>query len=167
MSQRDLDTVTEIENRSYEYPWTSGIFKDCLRVGYCCWVLHVEADVQAYAIMSVAVQEAHILNICVHKRFQRRGFGRALVNLLLDVAHRHRAQAVLLEVRPSNVAAIRLYRSLGFSEVGVRRQYYRGGAGREDALILEKKTEIGVTNNQRFGVTPLSDPGRQRSSFPG
>ena len=134
----DLVPVVAIEQAAYPFPWSDGIFRDCLRVGYCCWVVEQESAVIGYGIMQVVARESHILNLCVHPAYHRQGFGRALLARLLDLARDHRADTVLLEVRPTNEAAIALYTRMGFNEVGVRRAYYPGHKGKEDALILAR-----------------------------
>jgi len=136
MLDEDLQYVIKIEEASYTHPWTLGIFRDCLRVGYHCQVLEMDGDIQGYAVMSEAVGEAHILNVCVHPECQGTGLGKVLVEYLLDSARRMRAEIVLLEVRPSNKTALSLYHNMGFCEVGTRKNYYPSHNGREDALIL-------------------------------
>jgi [ribosomal protein S18]-alanine N-acetyltransferase len=138
MRESDLATVMRIEVRAYDYPWTYGIFQDCLRYGYCCWVFERDGCVDGYGIMSIAAGEAHILNLCVRPEVRRHGLGRKILNFLVDLARRHDADTVLLEVRPSNRAAVSLYHQLGFNEVGTRRNYYPAENGREDAMILAK-----------------------------
>ncbi len=139
MSQDDLDTIMDIEMNAYTFPWTRGIFRDCLHVGYCCRVFEVDNDVRGYCIMSVGAGEAHILNLCVHPEVQQQGIGRAMLLHLVDLARTHRAADLLLEVRPSNVAAINLYQSAGFNQVGTRHAYYpAAGGGREDAVIMAR-----------------------------
>jgi ribosomal-protein-alanine N-acetyltransferase len=138
MRESDLAAVMRIEMRAYDYPWTYGIFQDCLRYGYCCWVFERDDCVDGYGIMSIAAGEAHILNLCVRPEVRRHGLGRKILNFLVDLARRHDADTVLLEVRPSNRAAVSLYHELGFNEVGTRRNYYPAESGREDAMILAK-----------------------------
>lgn len=138
MRGTDLDVVLAIERAAYPFPWSEAIFRDCLRVGYCCWVLEVEQAVIGYGIMQVAAGESHLLNLCVHPAYHRQGFGRTLLDRLLTLAREHHADITLLEVRPTNVAAVALYHTLGFNEVGVRRAYYPDHGGKEDALILAR-----------------------------
>jgi [ribosomal protein S18]-alanine N-acetyltransferase len=138
MREADLNAVIEVERASYEFPWTRAIFRDCLRVGYFCFVYEAPAALVGHGIMSVAAEECHLLNICVHPEHQRHGLGRALVNFLLSFARRKRAQVALLEVRVSNTAAYRLYTQLGFDEIGIRKDYYPARYGREDAIILAR-----------------------------
>jgi len=132
----DLDTVMDIESHAYDFPWTQGIFRDCLRVGYCCWCYENDGLILGYGVMSVAAGESHILNITVRPESQRQGIGGKLMKHFLQLARRHDADTVMLEVRPSNVSAISLYEKMGFNEIGVRRNYYPADEGREDALLL-------------------------------
>jgi ribosomal-protein-alanine N-acetyltransferase len=139
MRETDLHAVLAVENEAYEFPWTLGIFRDCLRVGYQCYVLETPTALVGHGVMSVAAGECHILNICVHPDWQRRGLGAELVEFLTGVARRRGARMALLEVRVSNAIAYRLYTRLGFDEVGVRRGYYPARDGREDAVILARE----------------------------
>lgn len=138
MLHKDLDWVIKIEREAYAFPWTKGIFKDCLRVGYRCIVAEDGEALQAYAIMSVSAQEAHILNLCISPSRQGNGYGKRLLANLMNGALGAGVDTMFLEVRPSNAAALALYRSSGFCEVGCRRGYYPASMGREDALVLAK-----------------------------
>lgn len=138
MREHDLTRLIEVEQRAYEFPWTLGIFGDCLRAGYCCWSLLLGERLIGYSIMVVTLDEAHILNICVDPDYQRRGFAQKLLDQLLQLALRHRASMVFLEVRPSNLAARQLYARNGFAQIAVRRNYYPAHEGREDALVLSR-----------------------------
>lgn len=136
MVESDLWAVVDIERDAYSFPWSEGIFRDCLRVGYCCWVSTFQDAVEGYGIMSIGAGESHLLNLCVRPRIHGKGFGRSLLSQLLMVARDHRSRTMMLEVRPSNPGAIRLYHGMGFNEVGIRRAYYPSETGREDALIF-------------------------------
>ena len=136
MRVADLEAISRIELTAYPYPWTYGIFRDCLASGYECWVLERSGELIGYGVLSVAVGEAHILNICIAPTEQSRGHGRRVLARLLDLARWHRAERVFLEVRPSNTSAIALYDSAGFNEIGRRPNYYPGKRGREDALVM-------------------------------
>ncbi len=142
MQEGDLPGVMALENRVYPFPWTLGIFQDCLRVGYCCWVLTLDERIVGYGVMSVVIDESHILNICIDPDWQCRGLGRKLLMRLLKVARQHGADTVFLEVRVGNQAAQSLYRKSGFVEVGQRRNYYPAENNtREDALLLTLELE--------------------------
>ena len=136
MRESDLAEVHALEIRAYEFPWTLGIFRDCLRADYPAWVLQVDGRLAGYCLMSIAAGEAHVLNVCTAPELQGRGLGRQLVHALLRIARARRVDRVFLEVRPSNVAAIRLYDAEGFNEIGRRPRYYPARNGREDALVM-------------------------------
>jgi ribosomal-protein-alanine N-acetyltransferase len=136
--ESDVAEILRIERLSYAFPWTEGIFRDCLRVNYTCRVAEIGVAVAGYGIMSVAAGEAHLLNLCVGEDYRCRGIGRRLLAHLLQVAASVGAREAFLEARPSNTSAIRLYQSLGFVQIGVRRGYYQAVDGREDAIVLKR-----------------------------
>lgn len=138
MTVDDVDAVMSIEINAYPFPWTEGIIRDCLRVGYSCWVMESLAGIHAYAFLSIAAEECHVLNICVSPDRQRGGLGRQLMEYLIDVAIQHGARRCFLEVRPSNHGARRLYYGLGFKQIGRRKGYYPDELGREDAIVLAR-----------------------------
>jgi len=138
MNVEDLDAIMAIEETCYDHPWTSGIFRDCLRVGYCSWVMELDDDIIGYGVMSIAASEAHILNICMQSEYQGRGLGRKILKRLLNLARDHHVETVFLEVRIGNKVAQMLYESEGFNEIGQRRGYYPASHGREDALVFAK-----------------------------
>ena len=138
MRGSDVPDVVTIERASYQFPWSEGIFRDCLRVGYVCRVVTVNRQVMAYGVMSFGAGEAHILNLCVGEAYRCRGVGRRLLSVLIERATSGGMGEAFLEVRPSNTAAIRLYLSLGFEQVGMRRGYYQAASGREDAAVLRR-----------------------------
>ncbi|MDQ2069434.1 ribosomal protein S18-alanine N-acetyltransferase [Natronospira bacteriovora] len=143
MSVADLERVHEIENRAYGFPWPVGVFRDCLRAGYQCWVIEVDSSIAGYGIVSVAAGESHVLNICIDPAWQRLGLGRILMNHIMSLARKAGAERMILEVRPTNHAARQLYDSLGFNEIGLRRGYYPDHSGiREDALVLARELSL-------------------------
>jgi [ribosomal protein S18]-alanine N-acetyltransferase len=136
MADADVAAVVRIERASYQFPWSEGIFRDCLRVGYLCRVAERAARPEGYAVMSACAGEAHILNLCVHESARRHGLGRELLVYMLERAVTQGMADAFLEVRPSNTIATRLYQSLGFEQIGTRRGYYQAVGGREDASVL-------------------------------
>jgi ribosomal-protein-alanine N-acetyltransferase len=136
MREADVAEVIGIERSSYQFPWTEGIFHDCLRVGYLCRVAVQERMIIGYAVMSMGAGEAHILNLCVRAEVRRAGVGRGLIRYLLEKAEGAGMSEAFLEVRPSNAIAMLLYQSLGFEQIGMRRGYYQALGGREDAAVL-------------------------------
>lgn len=137
MTLSDVETVLLVEQASYPFPWSEGVFRDCIRVGYFCRVVECAGELTGYAIMSYGAGEAHILNICLRADLRGIGIGRELMAFLLARARAARMQNAFLEVRPSNPAAIHLYESLGFTRVGVRKGYYQASGGREDAWVYK------------------------------
>ena len=135
----DLESVLDIELRAYPFPWTRGIFHDCLRAGYPAWVLEHDHVVIGYGMLNIGADEAHVLNVCTAPDVQGRGHGRRLLRSLLTAARNRGAQRVFLEVRPSNTIAIALYDSEGFNEIGRRPRYYPARGGREDAIVMAKE----------------------------
>ncbi|MDX1625534.1 MAG: ribosomal protein S18-alanine N-acetyltransferase [Wenzhouxiangellaceae bacterium] len=136
MAGRDLDRVAAIEQDSYPFPWTRGIFADCIRVGYVCRVADVDGEVAGYLVLSAAAGEAHLLNLCVAPDWRRTGISRVLLEAALVEAGLREAQRLFLEVRPSNAAAIALYEGAGFRTIGRRPGYYPADDGREDARVM-------------------------------
>lgn len=145
MRSSDLDLVVKNETEAYQHPWTKRIFIDCLRAGYQCWVLANKQQIVAHGVMSVAIGECHLLTLCVSPEYQRLGYGRKVFSLLLDRAYKLDATVCYLEVRHSNESAITLYRSMGFVQIGERKNYYPGdatAAGREDAIIMSRSLPL-------------------------
>lgn len=136
----DLEPILAIERTVYPFPWTRGNFDDSLRAGHCAWTLHATgaggtAPI-AYAVAMIAVDEAHLLNLSVAVGRQRGGYGWRMLEWMAQQARDHGARSMLLEVRPSNLPALRLYARYGFDRIGVRRGYYPAHDGREDALVM-------------------------------
>jgi ribosomal-protein-alanine N-acetyltransferase len=136
MREDDVEDVLRIEQSSYAFPWTQGIFRDCLRVGYRCNVLELGCVVAGYSVLGTGAGEAHLLNLCVRDEFRFRGLGRMLLQHMLGQARTAGARIIILETRTSNLAAIRLYQSQGFVQIGVRKGYYQARDGREDAIVM-------------------------------
>ena len=139
MTHNDLVMVSDIERRSYEFPWSHGVFRDCLLAGYKSSVLIRDERVAGYGILSIAAGEAHILNLCIDPEFRSMGYGERLLDGLLAHARASSVEEILLEVRPSNRMALALYRKKGFYQVANRPAYYQSHEGREDAAVLSKK----------------------------
>jgi len=136
MRAADLAEVARLEKSLYEFPWSLGNFRDSVTAGYDCWTVTHGESVIGYAIVMVALDEAHLLNFAVASEWQNQGIGRAFLAHIVQVAREAGAQIIYLEVRPSNVAARHLYRKMGFQQIAIRPEYYPASAGREDALFL-------------------------------
>jgi ribosomal-protein-alanine N-acetyltransferase len=142
MTHDDLPHVSDIERRSYEYPWSHGVFRDCLLAGYHCMVLENEDRIAGYSVLSIAAGEAHILNICVDPAHRAYGYGARLLDDILLKARGESVREVFLEVRPTNVTALALYKKRGFVQIAERPAYYQAHDGREDAAVLSRKLVI-------------------------
>lgn len=138
MLMTDLTAVMANETTGHEFPWTESIIHDCILVGYQCWVIETDAGLQGHGIMSMSPpDESHILNICIKPTEQRKGYGRAIMLHLLQVAKDAGARCAFLEVRASNYPAIALYQQLGFNQIHIREGYYPApNDTREDAIVL-------------------------------
>jgi len=140
MEEADLSAVMLIERQAYTHPWTLKIMRSCMSTGhYHAWVLELERHIQGYMLVSVAAEEAHILNLCVNPTLQGQGWGRRMLHQLYDLLqYQYKADVCFLEVRPSNESAVQLYQSEGFNEIGCRKNYYPSHQGREDAIVMAK-----------------------------
>ena len=136
MREADLDSIMHIEPCIYSHPWTRGNFLDSLKAGYGCWVMEVGGDCVGYGVLMIGMREAHLLNLSVAPERQGRGYGRALLDHFIELARSAEAEQMFLEVRPSNLAARRLYAEFGFRDIAVRRGYYPADRGREDAILM-------------------------------
>lgn len=136
MMQEDVPAVMAIENQAYEFPWTEGIFYDCLRVGYPGWVLEKDNQMIGYAMVSHGAGESHLLNLCITPAQQGKGYARQLLMGVMKNMCKLDCERMFLEVRESNQRAIDLYLRSGFKVIGRRKNYYPAGERREDALVL-------------------------------
>ena len=157
MTAADLDSVLAIESVSHIHPWTKGNFSDSLAAGhwaYCVRPQLVNAVkgsyldpniLWAYCILFPAVDELHLLNITVSPKLRRLGIGLKMMNAIEGVAAQQKMPRIILEVRPSNESALRLYQNLGYEQIGARKNYYpidSANGMREDALVLSKSIKL-------------------------
>ncbi|MEX1082296.1 MAG: ribosomal protein S18-alanine N-acetyltransferase [Halofilum sp. (in: g-proteobacteria)] len=142
MRMSDLPDVLTVEHQGYRYPWSKGIFEDCLRVGYCCLVAELDGAVAGHGLMMAQMDEAHILNVCVSPDARRRGVAWTLLHALLEVGGDAGVHAAFLEVRRSNRAAIALYEAAGFIRIGWRKDYYPAPFGREHAVVMSRDLPV-------------------------
>ncbi|MBL8302672.1 MAG: ribosomal protein S18-alanine N-acetyltransferase [Ideonella sp.] len=138
----DLDAVLAVEQAAYDFPWTRGNFIDSLHAGYACWLLRgARQQLLGYAVSMAGVDELHLLNLTVAPAEQGQGHARWLLDALVDHCRQQPAAMLWLEVRTGNTRARELYRRYGFSEIGVRRNYYPAPKGRrEDAVVMSLAT---------------------------
>lgn len=136
MQDDDLAAILQIEHAIYSHPWTLGHFKDSLKAGHQAWVMTSEDAIIGYSLMMFVLDEAHLLNISIAAAYQKQGLGYALLQYMIERAKVSNMIVMMLEVRSSNVLAIALYAKMGFIENAIRRGYYSGKDGREDAVLM-------------------------------
>lgn len=136
LSPTDLPRAWHIEKRAHAFPWSEKTFASNQGERYFNCKLEAEGEMAAFAITQIVLDEATLFNIAVDPDYQRRGFGRALLEYLIDELEKRGVVTLWLEVRASNVPAIALYESLGFNEATIRKNYYPSAEGREDAIIM-------------------------------
>jgi len=139
MTHDDLQQVMAVELAAYPHPWSQKNFEDCLKNAiYSCWVFEQDQKILGYVVLSAVAGEAHVLNLCVTPPEQGKGWGRKLLAEAEHIALQRQAETCFLEVRPSNIAGINLYASVGYNEIGYRKNYYPADKGREDAIVMAK-----------------------------
>jgi [ribosomal protein S18]-alanine N-acetyltransferase len=137
MRESDLDQIVRIERQIFLFPWSPANFADSLKAGYLCRVMEERLTILGYSILMIGPDEAHILTLGISPDRQRQGLGEKMLHYLIDLSAEHGAKSVLLDVRESNHGAARLYRQLGFEQIGTRKDYYPAMCGREDALVMK------------------------------
>ena len=133
----DLDEVIVIEKEVFLFPWTRGNFGDSISSGYHCYVLELGGHIFGYGVMTIGLDEAHLLTLSVTAGWQQEGWGEKLLQHFICLAKEHHARSVFLEVRKSNLGAARLYERIGFTRIASRSGYYPAMGGREDAIVME------------------------------
>ena len=139
MKDTDIAAVSRIEKLTHIQPWSENVLTDCYHSDYLCLVAEendYQKELKGYIILSQVLDEAHLLNLCVLLKYQGFGLGRELTARGIKEVVKRGARKMFLEVRRSNMRAIRLYESFGFSEIGIRTNYYQGPSLSEDALSL-------------------------------
>jgi ribosomal-protein-alanine N-acetyltransferase len=111
MGPDDVLMVADVESQAYDFPWSEGIFRDCLRAGYYCCVAEIDHIVIGYGIMSLGAGEAHVLNLCVAEPYRCRGIG----SLLLEKAKTLRPAGLRLYAFQRNQRARAFYEARGFA----------------------------------------------------
>lgn len=141
MQAREIDSVAALESCVQDFPWSAGNFSDSLQAGHSCWVMRLNGDLIGFFIVMPILDEAHLLNLAIAPAQQGQGMGARLLRHAMLSAKENGAASMLLEVRPSNTQALKLYRHFGFVQIGQRRDYYPALTGREDALVFRKELD--------------------------
>lgn len=157
MQIADLDEVLGIEAVSHLHPWTRGNFTDSLAAGHWAYCIRPQVEqaikgsyldpsvLWAYCILFPAVDELHLLNITVSPKLRKLGLGSRIMTSIESVSAQQNIPRIILEVRPSNTAAIGLYHKLGYEQIGIRKNYYPASpesGGREDAVVMAKSIKL-------------------------
>lgn len=135
MLETDIAAVLAIESQTAPVPWSEKIFRGSFGVRYDNWVLESNGELIAFFLISTVLDEAHLMNIAVSPDHQGKGLGKKLLEFVFQRCRDLESSNLFLEVRVSNTPAIRLYEYAGFNQIGLRRDYYHGPVGREDAAI--------------------------------
>jgi ribosomal-protein-alanine N-acetyltransferase len=138
MTVADIDEVCALEDSVFPHPWSRGNFLDSLSSGYDAWVARDPlGELAGYFLLMYACDEAHLLDVAVAAERQGEGLGRYLLAKAAQRAREHGMSSILLEVRPSNERALRVYAMYGYGEIGRRKGYYPAHEGqREDAIVM-------------------------------
>jgi len=157
MQIADLGAVLEIESISHLHPWTRGNFSDSLAAGHWAYCIRPQIDqvikgsyldpsiLWAYCILFPAVDELHLLNITISPKLRKLGIGSRMMAAIEGVAAQQNIPRIILEVRPSNIAAVTLYQKLGYEQIGIRKNYYPADPQlgiREDAIVMAKSIKL-------------------------
>lgn len=161
MQPSDMRAVMALEAISHSHPWTQGNFLDSLTAGHWAYCIRPGAgtstaddgsasaanvpNLWGYCILYPAVDELHLLNITIDPALRRNGIGSRVMQAVEGIASQQRMSRIILEVRPSNIPAVKLYEHMGYTIIGLRREYYPADAAtgkREDAGVMAKSITL-------------------------
>ncbi len=137
MQPSDLDRVILTEREIFLFPWSQGNFADSIKSGYICQVLEQTNTLIGYGIMMISPEEAHLLTLGIAANWQKKGWGRKLLQHFIQLAQEENVKSIFLDVRESNLGAAQLYKQIGFQHIATRKGYYPAMCGREDALVMQ------------------------------
>lgn len=137
MTARHIKAAAEIEKQCFVHPWSEQSLASEMQGENSIFLMAFEGEEPVgYVGVSVIVDEGYMGNLAVLEKYRRQGVGRALMTELINRSKEQKLAFITLEVRPSNIPAVKLYESLGFIEAGRRKNYYKDP--NEDALLLTK-----------------------------
>jgi ribosomal-protein-alanine N-acetyltransferase len=156
MQPSDMRAVMSLEAISHSHPWTQGQFLDSLTAGHWAYCIRPEITAKeeslsnlpalwGYCILYPAVDELHLLNITIDPLLRRNGIGSRVMQAIEGIAIEQKMSRIILEVRPSNIPAVKLYERMGYAIIGVRRGYYPADevtGKREDAGVMAKSITL-------------------------
>lgn len=163
MQPSDMRAVMSMEAISHSHPWTQGNFLDSLTAGHWAYCIRPQTNpasppetaaqaanlssLWGYCILYPAVDELHLLNITIDPTLRRNGIASRVMQAIEGIAIQQKMSRILLEVRPSNIPAFKLYERMGYTIIGVRRGYYPADeitGKREDAGVMAKSITLEV-----------------------
>ena len=139
MNADHLEELEKLERICFSRPWSRKMLGEELENDCAAFLVAEEPETQrvlGYAGVLVMADEGYITNVAVFPEYRRQGIAAQIIKVFCDFATGNHLAFLTLEVRPTNTAAIELYRSFGFEEVGRRKNYY--DLPKEDALILTR-----------------------------
>ncbi|WP_144395444.1 ribosomal protein S18-alanine N-acetyltransferase [Pleionea sediminis] len=144
--REDIARVLVNETCAYPVPWGKQALIDSLDPQYDFFVAELDEQIVGHLIVQVILDESHLLNLCLHPRYQGRGLGKQMMQYWLDSSRSQTIHQLLLEVRESNTKALKLYESMGFQKLSVRKNYYP---------LPDNQREHGVVMSQSFPEQPV------------
>lgn len=151
MTAADISSVAELEARIFSVPWSVQGFADTLyREDVLFFVAYEEEKLLGYAGVYCTADEGEITNIAVSPLARRHGVGRALMETLANALADRQIDRIVLEVRVSNEAAIRLYEQMGFAVVGTRKNFYEKPL--EDACVMVREPTVSTGGEEALSL---------------
>ena len=141
LSLKEIDSIVSIEKDSSKHPWTKKQLSESIaNPNILSYILILESKIIGYILAMPSIDSADILNVVIHKDFQRKGFGSNLIAKLTKELNKKKIKTIFIEVRKSNLSAISFYLSLGFKEISIRKNYYSKNSNelsiREDGIMM-------------------------------
>jgi ribosomal-protein-alanine N-acetyltransferase len=133
----DAPAMAALEAKATDFPWSMRLYQDSLAGTHQGYALESNDHLLGHAVIMTVLDEAEILNIVIDPQHQNQGLGTQLLQHVLQQLASNGCQRVFLEVRESNLAARTLYKKQGFSDSGLRKNYYPTASGREHAILME------------------------------
>ena len=141
MTAQQVSQVAALEKRCFSDPWSENSVASELENPLSLWLVAMDGErLAGYVGSQTVLGESDMMNVAVDEDYRRQGVGKMLIGALVEHLKARQSHCLTLEVRDSNTPARNLYGSLGFSEIGRRKNYYRNP--KEDALILRKEWSL-------------------------
>ncbi len=134
-----LPNIAILESKTFDEPWSEKALELFLNENAFCVACFEDDGLASYCTVMTVLDEAQIINVATDDKYKRRGCGSAVISFVLEECARRALNTVSLEVRESNIPAIALYKSFGFSAEGKRKDFYKNP--RENALVMIKNLD--------------------------